>query len=219
MRRPTNPQNMRALLLTDARIRELAELALAIERTFGSPQDIEWTIDGDGKLWIVQSRPITARRRPMADHGPTDRRTADQDLRLVERQRERELPAADFAAALFDRAVRATTTTSAIWERRSASRERRLRAMEPALRQIIGVHGARMYYNLTSIHSVLRSAPFGDLLARSFNQFVGAEETSASPRRRGVSHSAGSGARGDRGEDDLAVPVPHQAGRAIRTNS
>ena len=37
--------------------------------------------------------------------------------------------------------------------------------MEPALRQIIGVHGARMYYNLTSIHSVLRSAPFGDLLA------------------------------------------------------
>ena len=59
--------------------------------------------------------------------------------------------------------------------------ELRLRAMEPALQQIIGVHGARMYYNLTSIHSVLRSAPFGDLLAASFNQFVGAEETQTAP--------------------------------------
>ena len=49
--------------------------------------------------------------------------------------------------------------------------------MEQPLRQIIGVHGARMYYNLTSIHAVLRSAPFGDLLTASFNQFVGSDAT------------------------------------------
>ena len=54
--------------------------------------------------------------------------------------------------------------------------EWRLARMEPALRQIIGVHGARMYYNLTNIHAVLGSAPFGDLLAASFNQFTGAED-------------------------------------------
>ena len=34
--------------------------------------------------------------------------------------------------------------------------------MDDALRHIIGVHGARMYYNLTNIHTVLRTAPFGD---------------------------------------------------------
>jgi pyruvate,water dikinase len=45
----------------------------------------------------------------------------------------------------------------------------------PAFRQIIGVHGARMYYNLTSIHSVLRLAPFGRELAASFDTFVGAD--------------------------------------------
>ena len=33
-----------------------------------------------------------------------------------------------------------------------------------------------MYYNLTSIHTVLRAAPFGEQLAGAFNQFVGAEE-------------------------------------------
>ncbi len=56
--------------------------------------------------------------------------------------------------------------------------------MEPALRQIIGVHGARMYYNLTNIHAVLRSAPFGDLLAASFNQFTGAAQDDEAARRQ-----------------------------------
>jgi pyruvate,water dikinase len=58
---------------------------------------------------------------------------------------------------------------------------RRLAAMDRPLRAIIGVHGARMYYNLTSIHAVLRMAPFGDRLTSAFNQFVGANETAARP--------------------------------------
>ena len=53
----------------------------------------------------------------------------------------------------------------------------RLEAMEQPLRHIIGVHGGRMYYNLTSIHAVLRSAPCGELLTSSFNQFVGSDAT------------------------------------------
>ena len=73
--------------------------------------------------------------------------------------------------------ARATTTTSATSAAPSASRAAACAAMEPPLRQIIGVHGARMYYNLTNIHAVLRAAPFGELLAAAFNQFVGAEET------------------------------------------
>ena len=39
---------------------------------------------------------------------------------------------------------------------------RRIDAMEVGFRNIIGVHGARMYYNLTSIHSILRAAPFDE---------------------------------------------------------
>ena len=83
--------------------------------------------------------------------------------------------------------------------------------MEPPLRQIIGVHGARMYYNLTSIHSVLRSAPFGELLARSFNQFVGAEETAPTATRWRPAYRRAPGAASSRAiaaQDHLAVPVP-----------
>ena len=40
-------------------LRELAEVGLKAENEFGGlPQDIEWAIAG-GKLWLLQSRPIT----------------------------------------------------------------------------------------------------------------------------------------------------------------
>jgi phosphoenolpyruvate synthase/pyruvate phosphate dikinase len=37
----------------------LPHLALEIEGHFGCPQDIEWCVDKDYKLWILQARPIT----------------------------------------------------------------------------------------------------------------------------------------------------------------
>ncbi len=45
--------------LSEDALKELASLALKVERHFdGVPQDIEWAI-ADGKLWLLQSRPIT----------------------------------------------------------------------------------------------------------------------------------------------------------------
>jgi rifampicin phosphotransferase len=40
--------------------RQLAGLARRAEVTFGGPQDIEWAYDGSGRLWLLQSRPVTA---------------------------------------------------------------------------------------------------------------------------------------------------------------
>ena len=37
----------------------VAALGLRIEEHYGSPQDTEWAFDPDGKLWMLQSRPIT----------------------------------------------------------------------------------------------------------------------------------------------------------------
>src|SRR5262249_48208529 len=60
----------------------------------------------------------------------------------------------------------------------------RVRAMEHPLRHLIGVHGARMYYNLTNIHAVLRQAPLGELLAGFFHSFLGARPTPPAARPR-----------------------------------
>lgn len=45
-------------VLTDDELRSIAELAIAIERHNGCPQDTEWALAG-GKAFLVQARPIT----------------------------------------------------------------------------------------------------------------------------------------------------------------
>jgi len=64
-------------ILGDAELRELAALGARIEEHFGRPQDIEWAIDADGKIWIVQSRDITT-LYPLPSSAPDD----DNDLRV-----------------------------------------------------------------------------------------------------------------------------------------
>ncbi|MER5211590.1 PEP/pyruvate-binding domain-containing protein [Streptomyces sp. NPDC002838] len=46
--------------LTRSELFRLARLARRARRIFGGPQDIEFGFDDDGRLWLFQSRPITA---------------------------------------------------------------------------------------------------------------------------------------------------------------
>jgi rifampicin phosphotransferase len=46
--------------LTGVQRRALAQLAQRAATTFGGPQDIEWAEDAEGRLWLLQSRPVTA---------------------------------------------------------------------------------------------------------------------------------------------------------------
>ncbi|MEH0939125.1 PEP/pyruvate-binding domain-containing protein [Micromonospora psammae] len=42
-----------------ARLAELRAVGERLQRHFGRPQDVEWAIDRQGLLWLLQSRPIT----------------------------------------------------------------------------------------------------------------------------------------------------------------
>ncbi|PBC64339.1 pyruvate phosphate dikinase [Streptomyces sp. Tue6028] len=57
---PAAPVPSDGPLLTSSELRRLARLARRAQRVFGGPQDIEFGFDGDGRLWLFQSRPITA---------------------------------------------------------------------------------------------------------------------------------------------------------------
>ncbi|OGR01439.1 MAG: hypothetical protein A2511_00765 [Deltaproteobacteria bacterium RIFOXYD12_FULL_50_9] len=46
------------LTLSDSQANELAEIAIRLEQHFGEPQDIEWSIDRNGAIIILQSRPL-----------------------------------------------------------------------------------------------------------------------------------------------------------------
>src|SRR5215218_4272034 len=63
--------------LTDAQIQALARLGARVEAHYGEPQDTEWAIDDEGKLWLLQARPITT-LFPL----PADAPEADDDLRV-----------------------------------------------------------------------------------------------------------------------------------------
>jgi pyruvate, water dikinase len=50
--------------LADAEVLELARYAVAIEKHYGRPMDIEWAKDGaDGRLYVLQARPETVKSR------------------------------------------------------------------------------------------------------------------------------------------------------------
>jgi rifampicin phosphotransferase len=195
-------------LLNTAQLQSLGRRALAIERAFECPQDIEWTMDRAGRIWIVQARPITnttgSTRLVLHDGFYTSGSTRQVlDERFEAAGSTRQVVHGGFEAA--------GSTRTEYWSNANVNENfpqpispllysiartgyyhyfrnlghafgfsaRRIAAMEEPLRHIIGVHGARMYYNLTSIHGVLRSAPFGEHLAAWFNQFVGSEDTNA----------------------------------------
>ncbi len=61
--------------LTAAQAVELARLAVAIEAHYGDPQDIEWAIDPQGTIFLLQCRPLQQKQAADAEsppdaHGP-----------------------------------------------------------------------------------------------------------------------------------------------------
>ena len=54
--------------LTDSEVLELARQAVAIEKHYGRPMDIEWGKDGaDGRIYVLQARPETVKSNKQAD--------------------------------------------------------------------------------------------------------------------------------------------------------
>jgi pyruvate, water dikinase len=64
---PTERQEVACL--DEERLGELVEVARRVERHFGSHQDIEWAIDRDGELFMLQSRPVTVVARAERPEG------------------------------------------------------------------------------------------------------------------------------------------------------
>jgi pyruvate,water dikinase len=58
-----------------ADLRQLVALSAEVASVFGGPQDVEWAIGDDGRLWLLQSRPVTTEirgvpRGPVYGPGP-----------------------------------------------------------------------------------------------------------------------------------------------------
>lgn len=160
-------KNSENVLLSQVRLAELGRIAATLEKGLGGPQDVEWAIDHEGLLYLVQSRPITAIPSVGAvqPDGPA--------VRWSDANVNENFPA-PISPFLYSIASAGYAHYFRNLARAYGLSKQRIAAMDDALRNIIGVHGARMYYNLTNIHTVLRTAPCGAALVTAFNNFVGA---------------------------------------------
>ncbi len=67
------PERADSRVLDEEELRKVASLVADDERHYGSPQDTEWAIE-DGRVYLVQSRPVTDRRPGTEDAVNGDRR-------------------------------------------------------------------------------------------------------------------------------------------------
>ena len=172
-----------ANLFISNQMERLSQTALKLEQYFGCPQDIEWTIDQHGQLFLVQTRPITVgfsepattAEAPLA---PQEDQSVGPFVLWSNANVNENFPEPispflySIASVGYYHYFRNLALTLGF-------DPRRVELMEYPLRNVIGVHGARMYYNLTNIHSSLRMAPCGELLAKWFDDFVGVSRSAS----------------------------------------
>jgi pyruvate,water dikinase len=149
--------------LPDATLQELARIGCELEQKFGAPQDVEWSVDGDNHVVLLQARPVTAA-------GSGADRIVWSNANIAEN-----FPGvvSPFLYSIVSRGYTAYFRNLGLGF--GISRWR-IAAMSAALDNIVGLHAGRLYYNLSNIHTALYLAPGGPWLARWFNQFTGARE-------------------------------------------
>lgn len=144
---------------------QLAKTALALEKLFAAPLDIEWSIDKNGVLYLLQARPIT-----------TAFQYDDKTQILWTNANISENFPDQVSPLLYSIAIQGYAAYFRNLGLGFGMARKRIFAMQDVLEHLIGVHGGRLYYNLTNIHTLLHLAPFGNWLTRFFNEFVGASE-------------------------------------------
>lgn len=152
--------------LTDQQIGSVAELARATERFFGRPQDIEWAIQ-DGKLWLLQSRPITSLGL-MAD--PDGELNLWDNANIAESYSGVTTPLTfSFARGIYEAVYREFARLMGV----SGARIEENRDLFP---RMLGLIDGRIYYNLVSWYRLLALLP-GYTVNRGFmEQMMGVKE-------------------------------------------
>lgn len=159
------------LCLEPADLTALRELALRLEEVHGAPQDVEWAIDADGKLWLLQSRPITATATPEGAPAATGELRIWDNSNIIESFSGITSPLTySFAADAYAKVYRG-------YARALKVPEAQLRQMDDWLPAMLGYFHGRVYYNLMHWYRMVRLAPAYPLTRRVLEVSLGVEES------------------------------------------
>lgn len=154
-------------VLDETRAREVAALARNCESFFRRPQDIEWAVDGGGKLWLLQSRPITTLGSlPDPDDSP----------RVWDNSNIAESYGGVTTPMTFSFARRVYEAVYREFCRMMGVPSARMRRGEEIFPRMLGLVRGRVYYNLRSWYVVLAMLPGFRLNRRFMEQMMGVRE-------------------------------------------
>lgn len=171
-------------VLDDAELKEISAIAVRAEEHFGAPQDIEGTITADGRLYLVQARPIVTMPVPAQPH--LDRSPG---IRWDNNNITESFPGVSCALTYsVGRELFEVAFTDLY--RRMGVPARVLRRNQPRLRQMIGYLDGHIYYaidNWYQLHGMIRC--FRPLWS-TWEQALGvAERTSGRPKSTPIANA------------------------------
>ncbi|MFQ5991523.1 MAG: PEP/pyruvate-binding domain-containing protein [Nitrospiraceae bacterium] len=150
-------------VLTDTQIHHLRSLALKAEEYFGAPQDIEWAFDADGKLFVLQARPIV-----FPNHNiPRARFRIWDNSNIVESFPGLTLP---LTFSIVRKAYETTFCNTALGFVLS---KEVIRQKPHIFRNLIGLLEGRVYYNLLNWYEMYSYLPGFKKHKDSFDQMIG----------------------------------------------
>jgi len=146
--------------LTPDSLREIVDTGRRLEASFGAPQDIEWTLDQAGSLYLLQARPITTL--------PSGRETIFDNANIVESFPGLSLPLTfSFARAAYEIVLVEASRRYGVPEELLARCRPSLHANLVAL-----IHG-RMYYNLHNWYRLIEILPGCEWMLPGWEEALG----------------------------------------------
>jgi rifampicin phosphotransferase len=180
--RATALEAQQRLALSDEEIASLGKLASRIEDLHRAPQDVEWAISVDRRLWLLQCRPITSPIATAAPEASDDQvggnpRGSGSGLRIwdnsniIESFRDITSPLTySFARQVYQEVYEEYARVLKI---PSAQQQE----MQEWLPYLLGYINGRVYYNLLNWYRLVRLAPFYQIGRRSLEISLGVEES------------------------------------------
>ncbi|AKJ29751.1 PEP/pyruvate-binding domain-containing protein [Caldimonas brevitalea] len=152
------PERREAACLDDDEIRTLQALGRKIEQVFGWPQDIEGTLDAQGRVHILQARPVSidfVRKRLWTG------------LNIAESYPGVSSPLTYSLARLFYRVIFRDIY------RRAGAPDRQLTEHHHRLDRMIGYVNGRIYYSLNAFYLLHGLVPIFPWLCKAWENMVG----------------------------------------------
>jgi phosphohistidine swiveling domain-containing protein len=159
----TLPEHARSIqVLSDKQIIQLRDLACVLERCFGLPQDVEWAYDEQGRLFVLQARPIVMMKK--SDTGAI--RIWD-NSNIVESYPGITLPLTfSFIRKGYENAFRNAALGFFLFKKS-------LRKEQHIFKNMVGLLEGRVYYNLLNWYRMLSFLPGSNRHKESWDQMIG----------------------------------------------